>query len=251
MLVQLRRLDWFHLVFNSKMYIFKSDINLNKSNVRQLDDEIADLAFQLQYESWTWRTETTFHAFKLGLDWVLMVLISLFFWSKKFLVFLVSLLVFHWMFSQDLTTAQLMINWACRWKLHPVWFESLSTGMALGSLASFLWLFNHILEVSAFPTYWILRSSRSSKYMMKLLLQVVFWNILNVLLVWLLLKCSVFITCLQQLALEFEKHGEHFPFVNLLVVSSFLFLSIVFPWINCFRFLFLLKANWGFFQIPF
>lgn len=94
MLVQLRRLDWFHLVFNSKMYIFKSDINLNKSNVRQLDDEIADLAFQMQYESWTWRTETTFHAFKLGLDWVLMVLMSLIFRSKKFLVFLVSFLVF-------------------------------------------------------------------------------------------------------------------------------------------------------------
>ena len=39
--------------------------------------------------------------------------------------------------------------------------------------------------------------------MMKLLLQVVFWNIWNVLLVWLLLKCSVFITCLQQGVLEY------------------------------------------------
>ena len=112
-------------------------------------------------------------------------------------------------------------------------------GMALGSLTSFLWLFNRILKaVSAFPTYWILQSLHSSKYMMKLLLQVVFWNILNVLLVWLLLKCSVFITCLQQSVLEFEKHGEHFPLVNLLVVSSFLFFSIVFPPINCLRFLF-------------
>ena len=55
---------------------------------------------------------------------------------------------------------------------------------------------------------YILQSSHSSKDMMKLLLQVVFWNILNVLLVWLLLKCSVFITCLQQSILEFEKHGE-------------------------------------------
>ena len=69
--------------------------------------------------------------------------------------------------------------------------------------------------------------------MMKLLLQVVFWNILNVLLVWLLLKCSVFITCLQQSVLEFEKHSEHFPLLNLLVASSFLFFSIVFPPINC------------------
>ena len=109
---------------------------------------------------------------------------------------------------------------------------------------SFLWLLNRILKaISAFPTNWILQSSHSSKYTMKLLLQVVFWNILNVLLVWLLLSCSVFITCIQQSVLEFEKHGEHFPLVNLLVVSSFLFFSIVFPPISCLRFLFLRKAN--------
>ena len=137
-----------------------------------------------------------------------------------------------------------MMNLACRLKLCLVWMMRLSTGMALGSLTSFLWLFNHILKaVSAFPTYWTSQSLHSSKYMMKLLLQVVFWNILNVLLVWLLLKCSVFITCLQQSVLEFEKHGEHFPLVNLLVVSSFLFFSIVFRPTNCRRFLFLQKAN--------
>ena len=102
--------------------------------------------------------------------------------------------------------------------------------MALGSLTSLLCLMNRILKaVSAFPTYWILQSSHSSKYMMKLLLQVVFWNILNVLLVWLLLKCSVFITCLQQSVLEFEKHGEHFPLVNLLVVSNVLFFFYCVP----------------------
>ena len=85
-------------------------------------------------------------------------------------------------------------------------------------------IFSVILKAfSAFPTYWILQSSHYSKYMMKLILQIVFWNILNVLLVWLLLKCSVFITCLPQTVLEFEKHGERFPLVNLLLVSSFLF----------------------------
>ena len=104
--------------------------------------------------------------------------------------------------------------------------------------------FSNILDFMKFAFH-------SSKYMMKLLLQVAFWNILNFLLVWLLLKCSVFITCLQQSVLEFEKHGEHFPLVNLLVVSSFLCFSIVFPPINCFRFLFLPKANRSFFQIPF
>ena len=165
------------------------------------------------------------------------------------------------MFSQYLVTAQIwwiqhagsnMMNSACRLNLCPVSLKCLSTGMALGSLTSFLWLFNRILKVvSAFPTSWILQSSHSSKYMMKLLLQVVFWNILNVLLVWLLLKCSVFITCLQQSVLEFEKHGEHFPLVNLLVVSSFLFFSIVFPPINCLRFLFLWIANRGLFSNTF
>ena len=133
----------------------------------------------------------------------------------------------------------IMMNLTCRFKLCAVWLKCVSTGMALGSLTSFRWLFSRILKaVSAFPTYWILQSSHSSKYMMKLILQVVFWNILNVLLVWLLLRCSVFVTCLQQSVLEFEKHG-------LLVVSSFYFFSVVFPPINCLRFLFLRKANRG------
>ena len=129
--------------------------------------------------------------------------------------------------------------------------KCLSTGMALGSLTSFLWLFNRILKaVSAFPTYWILQSSHSSIYMMKILLQVVFWNIRNVLLVWLLLKCSVFIICLQQSVLEFEKHCEHFPLLNLLPLLLFLlcsFQSIV----SGFRFLFLRKANRGLFSNTF
>ena len=143
----------------------------------------------------------------------------------------------------------IMMNLVCRLKLCPIWLKSLSTGMALGSLTSFLWLFNCILKaVSAFPTYWILHSN---KYMMKLLLQVVFWNILNILLAWLLLKCSVFVICFQQSILEFEKHGKHFLLVNLLVVSSFLFFSIVFPPINSLRFLFLRKANRGLFSKPF
>ena len=117
-----------------------------------------------------------------------------------------------------------MMNLACRLKLCPIWLKCLSTGIALGSLTSFLWLFSRTLKaVSAFPTYWILQSSHSSKYMMKLILQVAFCNILNVLLVWLLLKCSVFIICLQQSVLEFEKHVEHFPLVNLLVVTRFYF----------------------------
>ena len=78
----------------------------------------------------------------------------------------------------------IMMNLACRLKLCPAWLNFLSIGMALGSLTSFLWLFNCILKAaSAFPTYWILKSLHSSKYMMKLLLQVVFWNIPNVLLV--------------------------------------------------------------------
>ena len=128
--------------------------------------------------------------------------------------------------------------------------EVFATGMALGFLTSFLWLFNSILKaVFAFLRYRILQ--HSSKYMMKLLLQVVFWNILNVLLALLLLEWSVFITWLQQSVLELEKHGEHFPFVNLLVVSSFLFFSIVFPLIICLRFLFLRKANRGLFSNTF
>ena len=105
----------------------------------------------------------------------------------------------------------IMMNLACRLKICSVWLKCLSSGMALGSLTSFLWLFNQILKVvSAFPTYRLLQSSHSSMYMMKLLLQIAFWNILNVLLVWLLLKCSVFIAYLQQSVLEFEKYGEHF-----------------------------------------
>ena len=69
----------------------------------------------------------------------------------------------------------IIMNLACRLKLCLVWLKCLSTDMALGSLESFLWLFNRILKaVSAFPTYWIVKSSHSSKYMMKLLLQVVF-----------------------------------------------------------------------------
>ena len=64
-------------------------------------------------------------------------------------------------------------------------------------------------------------------------------------------KCSVgfitfeitFITCLQQSVLEFEIHGEHFPLLNLLVVSRVLLFTIVFPAINCLKFLFLRKAN--------
>ena len=145
-----------------------------------------------------------------------------------------------------------MMNLVYRLKLCPVWLKCLSTGMSLASLTSFLWLFNRILKaVSTFPTYWILQSSHSSKSMMKLLLQVLFWNILNVLLVWLLLRCSVFITCLQQSILKFEKHGEHSSLVNFLVVGSFLFFSIVSPPINCLRFLFLRKANRGLFSITF
>ena len=146
----------------------------------------------------------------------------------------------------------IMMNLVCRLKLCPVWLKCLSAGMALGSLTSFWWLYNCILKaVSAFPTYWILEISHSSKYMTKLLLQVVFWNILNILLAWLLLKCSVFVICFQQSILEFEKHGEHFLLVNLLVVSSFLFFSIVFPPISSLRFLFLWKANRGLFSKPF
>ena len=141
-----------------------------------------------------------------------------------------------------------MMNLACGLNLCPVWLKCLSAGMALGYLTSFLWLFNCILKaVSAFPTYWILESLHSSKNMMKLLVQVVFWNILNVLLVWLLLKCSVFVTCLQQSFLEFEKNGEHFLLVDLLVVSSFLVFYIVLPTIDCLRFLFLWKVNRGLF----
>ena len=116
----------------------------------------------------------------------------------------------------------IMINLACKLKLCPVWLKCLSKGMALGSLTSVLWLFNRILKVVlAFPTYWILKSLHSGKYMMKLILQVVFWNILHFLFIWLLLKCSVFINCLKRSVLEFKKHGEYFTLVNLLVVSSF------------------------------
>ena len=69
----------------------------------------------------------------------------------------------------------IIMNLTCRLKLCLVWLKCLSTDMALGSLESFLWLFNRIFKaVSAFPTYWIVKSSHSSKYMMKLLLQVVF-----------------------------------------------------------------------------
>ena len=121
---------------------------------------------------------------------------------------------------------------------------------ALGSLTSFLWLFNRILNaVSGFPTYWILQSSHSSKYMMKLLLQVIFFNILNVLLVWLLLKCSVFVTCLRQYP-SIWKTWWTFPLVNLLVVNSFLFFSIVFSPTNYLRF-FSRKANRGLFSNTF
>ena len=89
----------------------------------------------------------------------------------------------------------IMMNLAYWLKLCPVWLKCLSTGIALGSLTSFLWLFNHILKAaSAFPTYWILQSSYSSKYMMTLLLQVVFWNVLNVLFVWLLRFYYLFTT---------------------------------------------------------
>ena len=117
---------------------------------------------------------------------------------------------------------------------------------------SFLWLCNCILKaVSPFSKYWILQSSHSGKYMMKLFLEVAFRNILNVLLVWLLLKWSVFITCLQQNPIEFEKQGEHFLLVNLLAVGTFFFFSIVFRPINCLRLLFLRKTNRAYFEKPF
>ena len=145
-----------------------------------------------------------------------------------------------------------MMNLACRLKLCPVWLKCLSTGMVLGYLMSFLWLCNCILKaVSPFPKYWISQSSHSGKYMMKLFLEVAFWNILNVLLIWLLLKWSVFITCIQQNPIEFEKQGEHFLLVNLLAVSTFYFFSIVFRPINCLRLLFLRKTNRAYFEKPF
>ena len=180
-----------------------------------------------------------------------MVFMSLIFWSKKFLVFLVCFSTLLDVFSVS-CNCSIMMNLACRLKLCPVWLKCLSTGMALGSLTSFLWLFNRILKaVSAFPTYWILQSSHSSKYMMKLLLQVVFWNILNVLLVWLLLKCFVFITCLQKSVLEFEKHGEHFPLKNLLVVSSFLFFLLCSLQLTVSGSCFPAELTGACFQIPF
>ena len=104
----------------------------------------------------------------------------------------------------------IMMNLASRLKLCPVWLKCLFRGMAVGSLTSFLWLFNHILKaLSAFQTYWMLQSLHFSKCMMKLLLQVVFWNILNVLLVWLLFKCLVvFITCLQQSVIDTKAYRK-------------------------------------------
>ena len=156
------------------------------------------------------------------------------------------------MFSQYLVTAQIwwiqhagsnMMNSACRLNLCPVSLKCLSTGMALGSLTSFLWLFNCVLKaVSAFPTYWILQS----KYMMKLHLQVLFWNVL---LVALLLKCSVFIACLQNSVLEFEKHGEHSPLVNLLAAFYFFLLCSLQSTVSgsCFCG----KLTGAYFQIPF
>ena len=143
----------------------------------------------------------------------------------------------------------IMMNLACRFKLCAVWLKCVSTGMALGSLTSFRWLFCRILKaVSAFPTYWILQSLHSRKYMMKLLLQVVFLEYS---------KCSVGLIAFEMLrfcylfttnCLWIWKTWWTFPLVNLLVVSSFYFFSIVFPPINCLRFLFLRKANRGLFS---
>ena len=82
--------------------------NLTSDN-SMVDGVIADLEFQMQYGSWTWTISTTFLDFNLGLDWVQVVLMSLIFWSKVFLVFLVSLLVFGWMFSQYLQTAEVFV----------------------------------------------------------------------------------------------------------------------------------------------
>ena len=155
--------------------------------------------------------------------------------------------VFSLSFSISLDVSS--ISWL---KLCPVWLKCLPTGMALGSLSSFLWLFNCILKAfSAFPTYLILQSSHYSKYMMKLILQIVFWNILIVLLVWILLKCSVFITCLQQSILQFEKHVGHFPLVNLLLVSSFLFFLLCSPQSTFSGSCFCGKLTAAYFQITF
>ena len=142
----------------------------------------------MQYENWTWMIWTAFLKFNLGLDWLLMVLMSLIFLFKKFLVFLVPL-VFSFSISLDVFSiscnCSIMMNLACKLILCPVWLKCLSTGMALRFLTSLLWLFNRILKtVSAFPTYWVLQSSMKLRWkyeitisMMKLLLQVVFWNI--------------------------------------------------------------------------
>ena len=203
----------------------------------------------MQYGSWTW-TWTCIYWIQFR-SWLSHDGVNVFNFLIQTVsrVFSLSISISLDVFSISCNCSNMM-NLACRFKLCPVWLKCLSTGMALGPLTSFLWLFNRILKtVSAFPTYWILQSSHSSKYMMQLLLQVVFWNIVNVVLVWLLLKCSVFITCLQQSVLEFEKHGEHFLLVNLLVVSSFL--SILFPPINCLKFLILQKANRGLFSNTF
>ena len=187
----------------------------------------------MQYGSWTWTISTAFLEFRFWLSPDRVNVVN--FWIQN-----VSR-VFSLSFSIWLDVFYILKLLKC-----------LSTGMDLGILNSFLWLFNRILKaVLAFPTYWILQSLHCSKYMMELLLEVVFWIILNVLLVWLLLKRFIFISCLQQSVLEYEIHGENFPLVKMLVVSSFLFFSIVFRPINCLRFLLLWKADRGLFSNTF
>ena len=162
----------------------------------------------MQYRSWTWTISTAFLGFNLGLDWVLMVLMSVIFWSKMFLVFLVSLLVFGWMFSQYLETAEVFV-YRYGFRVFDI-FSVIIQSYIEGCFSFSNWIYTGF--------YWI----HTGFYKVRILVSI-WWNYFYRLFLdyskcsvgLKLLKCSLFITCLQQSAL--------------LVVSSFLFFFYCVP----------------------
>ena len=125
--------------------------------------------------------------------------------------------------------------------------KCLHAGMVsgLGLYALFLWLFSRWLNcVSVLPTYCMWHFLHSMRYMTKLLLQVVLWNMVYDFLVCWLVNEDVELICLQHRLVILVRHGRHFPLFFSFFRITLLFFIVVCP-IRSLRFLFLLYAMNG------
>ena len=107
---------------------------------------------------------------------------------------------------------------ACLLKLGPFSWKCLQDRMELGFLVSFLWLFNPKLNaVSAFLAYCILHNMHSIRQIMYSLLQSRLKKMLNVRFVCWLMNVFAVSTWLQHRVLVPNKHGVHFPILELIL----------------------------------